>query len=269
MRLVTKVHDQSKGLNGWNHMFITFDGITRLEEIEQTEVKIAIDSERDIKMQHEVKFKKDMRPIVIREDEGKVQTVRYERAVNTRLEPLQINKDLLGNSENDGSSVFSTNDSLSIGRPESTVDTADVNGSFQQIKMNGKYKSCYYKKNHPYRYYKSISRGSEFFCKKSYLKQDEILENDPGYYKRIMALATGEGHYENGLSANDFNKFAEDVAKKKPTIILKNEGRTKVSSIDSGSSKPRSPMEGASVVSQTDQTWSDYHINPIQKYASG
>ena len=165
MRLVTKVHDQTKGPNGWNHMFITFDGVTRLEEIEQAEVKIAIDPERDIKMQHEVIFRKDMRPTVITENEGNVQFFRYKRAGNTRLEPLQVSKDLLGNDENDEASAFSTNDSLSIGRPESTADTAEV-GSFQQVRMNGKYKSCYYKKNHPYRYYKSISRGTEFFCKK-------------------------------------------------------------------------------------------------------
>ena len=96
-----------------------------------------------------------------------------------------------------------------------------------------------------------------------------MFENDPGYYKKIMDLATGEGHYGKGLTVNDFNRFADLVAMKKPKIILKNDNRTIVSSKDSGSSKPRSPLEEASVVSQTDQTWSDYHINPIQKYASG
>ena len=171
MRLVTKVHDQSKGLGGWSHMFITFDGITRLGEIGETEAQVTIDSERDIKMQHEVRFSKNLKPAVSRKDEGKVQIVRYERTLNTRLEPTQINKDVSGNLENDGSSVFSTNDSLSIGRPESTVDTLDLNGSFHQVKVNGEYRSCYFKKNHPYRYYRSISRGSEQFCRKAYLKK--------------------------------------------------------------------------------------------------
>ena len=272
MRLAIKVHDQTKGPNGWSFMFITFDGVSRLDEIDQAEVKIAINPERDIIMQHDVIFKRDMKSTVTTENEGNMQSVRYKRTGTARLEPIQINKDSLANSENDGASAFSTNDSLSTGRPESTADTMETTG-FQQVRINGEYKKSYYRRGDPYRYYKSTSRGTEFFFKKSYLKPAEVFENDPGYYRKIIDIATGEGHHENGLTENDFNRFAEHAAKKvpdrKPMIILTNDNRTLASSKGSGSSKPRSPLEDASVVSQTEQTWSDYHINPIQKYASG
>ena len=51
MRLTIKVHDEAKGIDGWAHMFITFNGISKLEEIEEAEILVTMDAQRTIKMQ--------------------------------------------------------------------------------------------------------------------------------------------------------------------------------------------------------------------------
>ena len=56
MRITIKVHDELKGTEGWSHMFITFNGITKLDEIEEAEINVTMDEQRTIKMQQNVQF---------------------------------------------------------------------------------------------------------------------------------------------------------------------------------------------------------------------
>ena len=153
MRLTIKVYDESKGTDGWSHMFITFNGITRLDEIEEAEVQVTMDEKRTIKMQQNVQFNK-IRPQIFYKDEGKVQAVKYERtlAIN-KLEPVQINSKSSGNFGNDGSSAFSENDSSSVTRSATSA-------KYRQVILNGQTGKSYYQRGHPFRYYKRGSPGN-------------------------------------------------------------------------------------------------------------
>ena len=208
MRLTIKVYDESKGMDGWSHMFITFNGITKLDEIEEAETQVTMDAQRTIKMQQDVHFSRQLQPQVTHKDEGKVQTVKYERTLSVnKLEPIQINSNLSGDSGNDGSSAFSANDSSSVGGPAGSVHS----GQFRQARVNGQYKMSFYQKNHPYKYYKHPIRGAWKYMRKNFLKQSEIQENDPGFYKQIMDASANEGYHEQILPQSIFGKIAKDV----------------------------------------------------------
>ena len=237
MRLTIKVHDESKGMDGWTHMFITFNGIAKLEEIEEAEIQVTMDAQRNIKMQQDVHFARQLKPLVIHKDEGKVQTVKYERTSTvTKLEPIQINSNLFGN---DNSSVFSANDSSSIG------GRSVHSGQFRQIRVNGQNTRRYYQKNHPYKYYRNPARGEGKFMKKQYLTQNEIQENDPVFYRRILDAAAKEGYHEQPLEQEVYERIADDVCQRKPTIILTTGDYTNVTTAGSVSSgNPRSPLHG-------------------------
>ena len=112
MRITIKAHEESKGTEGWSHMFITFNGITRLDEIEEAEVHVTMDEKRTIKMQQNVQFNKT-KPQIFYKDERKVQAVKYERTLSiNKLEPVQIYSKSSVNFGNDGPSAFSENDSF-------------------------------------------------------------------------------------------------------------------------------------------------------------
>ena len=235
MRLTIKVHDESKGMDGWSHMFITFSGVSKLEEIEEAEIKITMDTQRNIKMNQDVKFAKQIKPLVIFQDEGKVQTVKYERKSNVnKLEPIQINSNLFGN---DNSSVLSANDSSSIG------GRSVHSGHFKQIRVNGLHTKRYYQKNHPYNYYRNLTRGEGKFMRKGYLKQSELEENEPGLYRRILEAAAKEGHHQQPLEQDVYERIADDACQR--TIILTSGDYTNVTTAGSVSSgNPRSPLHG-------------------------
>ena len=82
MRLVIKVHDQSKGADGWSHLFISFNGITKVDQIGEAEVQVTIDNERNIQLCEDIQFTKHLKMQKATKYEGKVQTVKYERLGN-------------------------------------------------------------------------------------------------------------------------------------------------------------------------------------------
>ena len=82
MRLVIKVHDQSKGGDGWSHLFISFNGITKIDEIGEAEVKVTVDNEKNIQLCEDIQFTKHLKMQKAVKNEGKVQTIKYERLGN-------------------------------------------------------------------------------------------------------------------------------------------------------------------------------------------
>ena len=188
-------------------------------------------------MNQDVKFAKQIKPLVIFQDEGKVQTVKYERKSNVnKLEPIQINSNLFGN---DNSSVLSANDSSSIG------GRSVHSGYFKQIRVNGLHTKRYYQKNHPYNYYRNWARGEGKYLEKGYLKQSEIQENDPALYRRILEAAAKEGHHQQPLEQDVYERIADDACQRKPTITLTTGDYTNVTTSGSVSSgNPRSPLNG-------------------------
>ena len=99
-----------------------------------------------------------------KKDEGEVQKTRYERTLAmNKLEPIRTNNSLTGNVVNDGSSVFSVNDS-SAGLSESVRS-----GLLTKIKVNGRSKASFHKQNYPYKYYKNTASGRQQYIKRSVL----------------------------------------------------------------------------------------------------
>ena len=134
MRLVTKVHDQSKGVDGWSHLFILFDGITKVDEIGEAEVQVTIDDERNIQMCEDVQFTKHLKMQKVTKNEGKVQTIKYERLGNvSKLEPICTSNSVSENILNDKASMISMNDSF--GNSEGTQS-----GSLKQVRVKGQKK---------------------------------------------------------------------------------------------------------------------------------
>ena len=159
MRITIKVHDESKGTEGWSHMFVTLNGITRLDELEEVEVHVTMDENRTTKMQQNVQFNK-MKPQIVYKEEGKVQTVKYEGTLSlNKLEPVKINSYSSGNLGNDGSSVFSENDSSSVTRSATSAN-------YRQVKLDGQFVKSYHIRGHPLRYYKRGDENRVFYQKK-------------------------------------------------------------------------------------------------------
>jgi peroxiredoxin family protein len=236
MRLQIKVYDETKGKDGWTHMFITFNGISKFEEIEEAEVKITMDAGRNIKMEQKMQFAKQLQPMVSFQEEGRVQTVKYERAPTVnKLEPIQINSNLSGY---DNISTLSANDSSSIG------GRSIHSGQFRQLKIKGDlHDKRYYQKNHPYNYYKNHGRGEGRYQKKGLLKQSELEENQPGLYKMIIESAAKQGYHQQPLDSDVYERIAKEMSKKRQTIIVTSGDYTNVTTAGSMSSEnPRSPL---------------------------
>ena len=173
MRLVIKVHDQSKGKDGWSHLFISFNGITKIDEVGEAEVQVTIDNERNIQLCEDIQFTKHLKMQKATKNEGKVQTIKYERLGNVnKPETLCTSNSVSENFQNDKASMLSMNESF-----ENSEGTHS--GSFKQIKVKGNKKSSFFKQNHPYKYYKNSSRGPDQYIKSVYLKPSEVQENDP------------------------------------------------------------------------------------------
>ena len=113
MRLVTKVHDQSKGKDGWSHLFISFNGVTKIDEIGEAEVQVTIDNERNIQLYEDIQFTKHLKMQKATKNEGKVQTIKYERLGNvSKLETCCASNSVSENILNDKAIMISMNDSF-------------------------------------------------------------------------------------------------------------------------------------------------------------
>ena len=236
MRITIKVHDELKGTEGWSHMFITLNGITRLDELEEAEVHVSMDENRTIKIQQNVHFNK-IKPQILYKQEGKVQTVKYEGTLSlNKLKPVQINSYSSGNFGNDGSSVLSENDSSSVTRSATSAN-------YRQVKLDGQFVKSYHIRGHPFRYYKRGDENRVFYQKKKCLKLKEIRENDPDLYSKLINVAAGNGVNVDELPSDEFGKFAEKVFKGSPMKIVKNgDGIQVTSPATETSESPRSPV---------------------------
>ena len=258
MRITIKVHDELKGTEGWSHMFITFNGITKLGEIEEAEINVSMDEQRTIKIQQNVQFHK-AKPQIFYKDEGKVQTVKYERTLSVnRLEPVMSYSGSSGNFGNEGSSVFSGNTSSSV--------TRSAKSDYRRVTLNGQFVKSYHVRGHPFRHYRreQIKEGDPdgyhkkvFFQKKRCLKLEEIMENDPDLYEKLVITAATNGVNVDDLPSEAYQKLAEKVYNGSPTIIVKDGDKLQVMSpVTKRSTSPRSPLEATNdILEVTDQAW--------------
>ena len=250
MRLVIKVHDQSKGKDGWSHLFISFNGVTKIDEIGEAEVQVTIDDDRNIQLYEDIQFTKHLKMQKLMKDEGKVQTIKYERMTSlSKPETLCTSNSVSENFQNDKSSMLSMNESF-----ENSEGTQS--SSFKQLKVKGNIKSSFFKQNHPYKYYKNTSRGPDQYIKSACLKPSEVKENDPLYYRRIAEVAMQQGTCVENLTQDQFKKLATTVANTRSTIILKTGDYQNVASqVSETSSDPRSPIKDPTITNTVVSDW--------------
>ena len=214
MRLMVKVHNQLD--NTWNHMVISFEGMTKLDEINDMTVKLTISGE--IKsMTDKATFDASKHHVVPEKmvtNEGGYTEIKYIKQPMKQNyisnSPIRQNQSFMGSSLL-APHMASVNEKVDVLRQEqfepilchdyrSSVLENSISGEnshrtltvhdedVDNIRSNGRKRESFFKRNSPY-VYNRTSQNKNKLCRGKILSQSLMMENDQQLYHKVADFA--------------------------------------------------------------------------------